>query len=117
MIANKCLKMRPSVLFAQKLLIWNACRNLCMAFRDISAQAPKHFLVIPRKLIPSLSDASSGDTELLGHLLQVAKQVAAQEKLENGYRLVINNGPDGAQSVYHLHIHVLGGRQMLWPPG
>ncbi|GIY56434.1 histidine triad nucleotide-binding protein 2, mitochondrial [Caerostris darwini] len=89
----------------------------CMAFRDITPQAPTHFLVIPRKHVPSLSDATMADTELLGHLLQVAKQVADKENLENGYRIVINNGPDGAQSVYHLHIHVLGGRQMLWPPG
>ncbi|KAG8197366.1 hypothetical protein JTE90_013492 [Oedothorax gibbosus] len=89
----------------------------CMAFRDVMPQAPVHFLVIPRKPIPSLSKAASQDTELLGHLLQVAKDVAEKEQLENGYRLVINNGPDGAQSVYHLHVHILGGRQMGWPPG
>ncbi|GFT64856.1 histidine triad nucleotide-binding protein 2, mitochondrial [Nephila pilipes] len=89
----------------------------CLAFQDVMPQAPTHFLVIPRKHIPSLNVASAEDTELLGHLLQVAKQVAEKENLENGYRIVINNGPDGAQSVYHLHIHVLGGRQMLWPPG
>ncbi|XP_054716055.1 adenosine 5'-monophosphoramidase HINT2-like isoform X2 [Uloborus diversus] len=91
--------------------------NKCMAFRDVAPQAPVHFLVIPRKVIPSLSDAQDEDTELLGHLLQVARKVAEREDLSNGYRVVINNGKDGSQSVYHLHIHVLGGRQMLWPPG
>ena len=89
----------------------------CIAFQDVAPQAPIHFLVIPRKPIPSLSEADSEDTELLGHLLQVAKKVAKNENLSKGYRVVINNGPDGAQSVYHLHIHVLGGRQMGWPPG
>ncbi|XP_076445289.1 putative HIT-like protein Synpcc7942_1390 [Babylonia areolata] len=89
----------------------------CVAFRDVSPQAPVHFLVIPRKPIPGLSDAKEEDQSLLGHLLMVAKQVAECEGLKNGYRLVINNGPDGAQSVYHLHLHVMGGRQMAWPPG
>ncbi|XP_015916525.1 uncharacterized HIT-like protein Synpcc7942_1390 [Parasteatoda tepidariorum] len=89
----------------------------CMAFRDVSPQAPVHFLVIPRKVIPSLADSSKEDSPLLGHLLQIAKEVAAKQNLLNGYRVVINNGPDGAQSVYHLHVHVLGGRQMEWPPG
>ncbi|KFM62946.1 Histidine triad nucleotide-binding protein 2, mitochondrial, partial [Stegodyphus mimosarum] len=89
----------------------------CMAFRDVNPQAPVHFLVIPRKIIPTLNDASETDTELLGHLLQVAKNVAKTENLSNGYRVVINNGRDAAQSVYHLHIHVLGGRQLHWPPG
>ncbi|XP_035233119.1 histidine triad nucleotide-binding protein 2, mitochondrial-like [Stegodyphus dumicola] len=88
-----------------------------MAFRDINPQAPVHFLVIPRKIIPTLSDASETDTELLGHLLQVAKNIAKTENLSNGYRVVINNGRDAAQSVYHLHIHILGGRQLDWPPG
>lgn len=89
----------------------------CMAFQDVAPQAPVHFLVIPRKEIPSLSEANSEDTELLGHLLQVAKNVAKTQNLSDGYRVVINNGPHGAQSVYHLHLHVLGGRQMMWPPG
>ncbi|XP_061192319.1 uncharacterized HIT-like protein Synpcc7942_1390 [Saccostrea echinata] len=91
--------------------------ELCMAFRDISPQAPVHFLVIPKSPILGISDAVIQDKELLGHLLLIAKQVAEQENLSNGYRLVINEGPDGAQSVHHLHIHVMGGRQMNWPPG
>ncbi|XP_051922836.1 histidine triad nucleotide-binding protein 2, mitochondrial [Hippocampus zosterae] len=89
----------------------------CLAFRDISPQAPVHFLVIPKMLIPSLSQAKDDDAELLGHLLVVAKKVAKQEALAEGYRVVINDGKHGAQSVYHLHLHVLGGRQMKWPPG
>ncbi|XP_008292381.1 histidine triad nucleotide-binding protein 2, mitochondrial isoform X1 [Stegastes partitus] len=89
----------------------------CLAFRDISPQAPVHFLVIPRVPIPRISAARDDDAELLGHLLVVAKNVAKQESLHEGYRVVINDGKHGAQSVYHLHIHVLGGRQMNWPPG
>uniref|UniRef100_A0A6B0UXR6 Putative zinc-binding protein of the histidine triad hit family n=1 Tax=Ixodes ricinus TaxID=34613 RepID=A0A6B0UXR6_IXORI len=89
----------------------------CLAFRDVNPQAKVHFLVIPRKHIPMLDHAGPEDTELLGHLLLVSKKVAAQEKLQDGYRLVINNGKDGCQSVYHLHVHVIGGRQMGWPPG
>eukprot|EP00118_Oscarella_pearsei_P007685 m.38306 g.38306 ORF g.38306 m.38306 type:complete len:157 (+) comp32556_c0_seq1:562-1032(+) len=89
----------------------------CIAFRDVSPQAPVHFLVIPRKPIRMLSQADDGDEELLGHLILVAKNVAKKENLENGFRLVINNGVNGAQSVYHLHVHVMGGRQMSWPPG
>nr|XP_022289685.1 uncharacterized protein LOC111101472 [Crassostrea virginica] len=89
----------------------------CLAFRDVTPQAPVHFLVIPKSPIPGISDAEDTDKELLGHLLLTAKKVAEKENLSNGYRLVINNGPDGSQSVYHLHIHVMGGRQMEWPPG
>ena len=89
----------------------------CVAFDDISPQAPVHFLVIPRKPIAMLSNAEDGDENLLGHLMLVANKVAKEKGLENGFRLVINNGKDGAQSVYHLHLHILGGRQMSWPPG
>ncbi|XP_074495213.1 histidine triad nucleotide-binding protein 2, mitochondrial isoform X1 [Sebastes fasciatus] len=89
----------------------------CLAFRDISPQAPVHFLVIPKLPIPRISEAKDDDAELLGHLLVVAKNVAKQESLKEGYRVVINDGKHGAQSVYHLHLHVLGGRQMSWPPG
>ncbi|KAK7086076.1 Histidine triad nucleotide-binding protein 2, mitochondrial [Halocaridina rubra] len=89
----------------------------CLAFRDVSPQAPVHILVIPKRRISMLSDAKETDEKLLGHLLLAVTKVAAQEKLDNGYRIVINNGKDGAQSVYHLHIHILGGRQMSWPPG
>ncbi|XP_049906741.1 histidine triad nucleotide-binding protein 2, mitochondrial isoform X3 [Epinephelus moara] len=80
-------------------------------------KAPVHFLVIPRVPIPRISEVKDDDAELLGHLLVVAKNVAKQESLKEGYRVVINDGKHGAQSVYHLHIHVLGGRQMKWPPG
>jgi histidine triad (HIT) family protein len=91
--------------------------NLAIAFRDINPQAPVHILVIPKQAIAKLSDAESKDRDLMGHLLLTAKRVAEQEGLTNGYRLVINTGPDGGQTVYHLHLHLLGGRQMHWPPG
>jgi histidine triad (HIT) family protein len=91
--------------------------DLCLAFRDVNPQAPTHVLVIPKKEIPSLADAGDDDAALLGHLLVTAKKVAAQLGLENGYRTVINCGRDGGQSVDHLHVHVLGGRSLAWPPG
>ncbi|BAY10403.1 histidine triad nucleotide-binding protein [Calothrix sp. NIES-2098] len=91
--------------------------DLALAFNDIQPQAPVHILVIPKKPIPKLADAESQDHALLGHMMLTAKRVAEQAGLENGYRLVINTGPDGGQTVYHLHIHILGGRQMKWPPG
>lgn len=90
----------------------------CVAFRDISPQAPLHILVIPRKPVPRIGLAEEGDEALLGHLLLTAAKVARSEGLaDTGYRLVINNGPDGGEAVPHLHIHLLGGRQMIWPPG
>jgi len=89
----------------------------CLAFQDVAPQAPVHFLVIPKKPIPGISFATKEDQEVLGHLLLVAKNVADKQNLTNGYRIVINNGPDGSQSVYHLHLHILGGRQLGWPPG
>jgi histidine triad (HIT) family protein len=89
-----------------------------IAFRDISPQAPVHFLVIPKQCIPRIDEAQGSDSPLLGKLLTAAAKTARQEGLgENGYRIVINNGPDGGETVPHLHIHVLGGRHMLWPPG
>ena len=91
--------------------------DLALAFKDISPQAPVHFLVIPKKPLPQLSAAESEDHAVLGHLLLTAKRVAEQVGLGNGYRVVINNGHDGGQTVYHLHLHILGGRQMQWPPG
>ncbi|XP_030040943.1 histidine triad nucleotide-binding protein 1 [Manduca sexta] len=90
--------------------------DLCLAFNDISPQAPVHFLVIPKRRIPRLQDAQQSDLELLGHLMLVARSLGSQ-RAPSGWRLVVNNGRDGAQSVYHLHLHVLGGRQMGWPPG
>ncbi|XP_075823462.1 adenosine 5'-monophosphoramidase HINT2 [Microtus pennsylvanicus] len=89
----------------------------CLVFRDVAPQAPVHFLVIPKKPIPRISQAEEDDQQLLGHLLLVAKKMAKAEGLKDGYRLVVNDGKMGAQSVYHLHIHVLGGRQLQWPPG
>ncbi|MEW5861954.1 MAG: histidine triad nucleotide-binding protein [Cyanobacteriota bacterium] len=91
--------------------------DLTLAFKDITPQAPVHILVIPKKPLPQLSAAESEDHALMGHLLLTAKRVAQQVGLDNGYRLVINNGPDGGQTVSHLHLHILGGRQMNWPPG
>ncbi|KAM6392028.1 adenosine 5'-monophosphoramidase HINT2 [Rhynochetos jubatus] len=89
----------------------------CLVFRDVAPQAPIHFLVIPKRPIPRISHVGPQDAELLGHLLVVAARTAQAEGLADGYRLVINDGKHGAQSVYHLHIHVLGGRQLGWPPG
>ncbi|XP_064471568.1 adenosine 5'-monophosphoramidase HINT1-like [Ornithodoros turicata] len=89
----------------------------CVAFHDVNPQAPTHFLVIPRKPIPQLSVVSKADEAILGHLMYVAQKVAKDLGLAKGFRLVVNDGHHGCQSVYHLHIHVLGGRQMGWPPG
>jgi histidine triad (HIT) family protein len=89
-----------------------------LAFKDIAPQAPVHILVIPKQPIERIALAGEADEALLGHLLLVARQVAAEQGLaENGFRLVINNGRDGGEAVPHLHVHVLGGRQMAWPPG
>tara|TARA_Y100001968_G_C19379627_1_gene729582 strand:- start:684 stop:1025 length:342 start_codon:yes stop_codon:yes gene_type:complete len=88
----------------------------CLAFRDINPQAPTHILVIPRKKIINLNDAEKEDKELLGHLLIIATQVANQEGL-GSWRTVINNGLEAGQTVFHLHIHIIGGRNLTWPPG
>ncbi len=88
-----------------------------VAFRDINPQAPTHVLVVPRRAIPRLAEATAADQALLGHLLLKAAEVARQLGLSGGYRLVLNNGPDGGESVPHLHVHLLGGRAMSWPPG
>ncbi|MCB9532443.1 MAG: histidine triad nucleotide-binding protein [Myxococcales bacterium] len=90
----------------------------CIAFRDVSPAAPTHVLVIPREHLRTANDFVDADPALLGHLLVVAAKIARQEGIaEGGYRLVMNCNPDGGQSVYHVHLHVLGGRQMSWPPG
>ena len=92
--------------------------DVCLAFHDVNPQAPVHFLVIPKKEIARIAAAAPEDDALLGHLLQVAQKVAKQEGLgESGFRIVINNGRDGGETVPHLHVHVLGGRAMGWPPG
>jgi histidine triad (HIT) family protein len=89
----------------------------CLAFHDVNPQAPTHVLVIPKKEIPSLAQLSADDQALVGHLLLVAQRLAGDLGLANGYRVVVNCGPDGGQSVDHLHFHLLGGRQLKWPPG
>lgn len=90
----------------------------CVAFRDIAPQAPTHILIVPRKPVVRIALAESTDAELLGHLLLTAAKVADQQGLtDSGFRLVINNGRDGGEAVPHLHVHLLGGRQLQWPPG
>lgn len=92
--------------------------DLCLAFRDVNPQAPIHILLVPKQEIPSLAAATPEDHRLLGHLLVKAAEIARSEGLEaRGYRVVVNAGPDGGQSVDHLHLHILGGRPMTWPPG
>jgi histidine triad (HIT) family protein len=87
------------------------------AFRDIKPQAPVHVLIVPKQPVPRIAEATADDQKLLGHLLLKAAEVAKQLDLKNGYRLVINNGVDGGETVPHLHVHILGGRHMAWPPG
>jgi len=92
--------------------------ELVLGFRDLSPQAPTHVLIIPRKHIPTLNDLQPEDEALVGRLYSAAAQIAAREGLaERGYRTLINCNADGGQTVFHLHLHLLGGRQMNWPPG
>lgn len=88
-----------------------------IAFRDIESQAPTHILIVPKKEIPRLAEADNHDEALLGRLLLAAARVAREQNLERGFRIVINNGIEGGESVPHLHLHLLGGRKMTWPPG
>ncbi|KAF8385032.1 hint-1 [Pristionchus pacificus] len=88
-----------------------------LAFHDVSPQAPVHFLVIPKRRIDMLENAKESDSPLLGKLLLTAANVARTLNVKDGYRVVVNNGKNGAQSVFHLHLHVMGDRQMSWPPG
>lgn len=91
--------------------------DLCMAFNDISPQAPVHILVIPKKTtLTMLSDATADDKNLLGHLMFVATKIAKDQNLKD-YRFVVNNGEGAGQTVFHLHLHILGGREFHWPPG
>ena len=90
--------------------------DLCLAFNDISPQAPMHILIIPKKPIVKVADAESDDAQLLGHLMIKAGEIAKQRGYDD-FRLVINNGAGAGQSVFHLHIHILGGRPFSWPPG
>jgi len=91
--------------------------DVCLAFRDINPQAPVHILVIPKKPIPKIADATDHDADLLGHLMIVAGKIAKDEGFGDAFRLVINNGEDAGQAVFHLHIHILAGRNFSWPPG
>jgi len=90
----------------------------CFVFRDISPQAPVHVLIVPNKVIPRIGAAETGDQAILGHLLLTAAKIASDLGLaESGFRVVINNGTHGGETVPHLHVHLLGGRQLTWPPG
>jgi len=90
----------------------------CVAFRDLQPHAPLHVLVIPRRHIPSVNELGESDETVVGHLVAVARDVARSEGVgDSGYRLVLNAGPDAGQSVDHVHLHLLGGRELQWPPG
>lgn len=92
--------------------------ELCMAFKDINPEAPVHVLIIPKKEIPSMAEVTASDKELLGHMLLKASDIAKDLGVsDSGYRLVLNTNKEGGQEVFHLHMHLLGGRQMEWPPG
>ena len=90
----------------------------CLAFRDVNPQAPMHILLIPKKEIPTLNDLSPDDASLMGHLMTMVPKIAAQEGIaEKGYRTVINTNAHGGQTVHHIHLHIIGGRALTWPPG
>lgn len=89
----------------------------CLAFRDINPQAPTHVLLVPKKEIPRLIDAGPEDQALLGHLMLAAGKIAQQLGAGDAFRLVVNNGAEAGQSVFHLHLHILAGRHLAWPPG
>ncbi len=91
--------------------------DLCLAFRDINAQAPTHILLIPKKCIPKLADAEITDQQLLGHLLMTVNKITQELGIADAFRLVVNNGADAGQTVFHLHLHILAGRPFSWPPG
>ena len=91
--------------------------ELSIVIKDISPQAPTHLLIIPKKVIPKLSDSTAEDQSILGHLMLVAGQIADQLGLDETFRLVVNNGAKAGQSVFHLHLHLISGRPLNWPPG
>ncbi len=92
--------------------------DMCLAFKDISPQAPTHILLIPKKEIPSLNDLKSEDGGIMGHLMLKVPEIASKAGIsEDGYRIVVNTGENSGQSVFHIHIHILGGRKLEWPPG
>ena len=97
-------------------IVWE--NDAVLAFRDVNPQAPVHVLIVPKRVIPRLADATEDDAALLGKLLLASREVAKKlDLLESGYRVVINSGPDAGESVPHLHLHVLGKRALAWPPG
>jgi histidine triad (HIT) family protein len=89
----------------------------CIVIHDIDPQAPTHLLIVPKKVIPRVAEAATEDQSTLGHLLLTAAEMAKKLNLEKGFRIVINNGKEGGETVPHLHVHLLGGRSMAWPPG
>jgi len=92
--------------------------DICIAFNDMNPVAPVHILIIPKKEIATINDLNENDKEIVGHLTFVAKNIAKDKKIDNnGYRLVFNCNEDGGQSVYHIHLHLIGGRKFTWPPG
>ena len=91
--------------------------DLCLAFRDINPQAPTHVLLVPKKEIDMLANAGPEDQALLGHMLLAAGKIATQLGVADAFRVVVNNGAAAGQSVFHLHLHILGGRKLHWPPG
>ncbi|MCE9639873.1 MAG: histidine triad nucleotide-binding protein [Betaproteobacteria bacterium] len=91
--------------------------DLCLAFRDVNPQAPVHILLIPKKPLDMLSNAGAEDQALLGHMLLAAGKITRDLKIDGAFRLVINNGKEGGQAVFHVHMHILAGRKFRWPPG
>ncbi len=91
--------------------------DISIVIKDVSPQAPTHLLIIPKKVIPKLSDATKEDQEVLGHLMLIAGKIADELGLDETFRLVVNNGAKAGQSVFHLHLHLLSGRMLSWPPG
>ena len=91
--------------------------ELCLAFRDVNPQAPVHILVVPKKPLAKVVDATAADRELLGHLLVIAGKIAKEEGHGDAFRLIVNNGEKSGQTVFHLHVHLLAGRNFGWPPG
>ena len=91
--------------------------DISIVIKDINPQAPTHLLIIPKKVIPKLSDANQEDQKILGHLMLVAGKMSQQLKLDDTFRLIVNNGAKAGQSVFHLHLHLLSGRALNWPPG
>jgi histidine triad (HIT) family protein len=91
--------------------------DLCLAFRDVNPQAPVHLLLVPKKPLDMLTSATNEDQALLGHLLLAAGKITRDLKIDGAFRLVINNGKEGGQAVFHLHMHIMGGRKFRWPPG